>query len=173
MLGCCGAICDWAGRYEMYEDTTAFLDEELQKLGNPIVISGCPTCKKELSAHEIWEVHGIWEILEQIGLPDARSHTEMPVAMHDACGARGDEDTQNAIRRIAKAMGCQVMETPYERDQAPCCGYGGLTQYTNREVAREMTRKCLERSDLPYLSYCMACRDRLPSRANRSLQAMQ
>ena len=173
MLGCCGAICDWAGRYEMYEDTTAFLDAELQKLGNPIVISGCPTCKKELSAHKNWEVHGIWEILEQIGLPDTRSHTEMPVAMHDACGARGDADTQNAIRRIAESMGCQVMETPYERDQAPCCGYGGLTQYTNREVAKEMTQKCLERSDLPYLSYCMACRDRFAREGRRSMHILE
>jgi ribosome maturation factor RimP len=29
MLGCCGAICDWAGRYEMQEDTVKFLDEKL------------------------------------------------------------------------------------------------------------------------------------------------
>ena len=28
MLGCCGAICDWAGRYEMQEDTIRFLDEK-------------------------------------------------------------------------------------------------------------------------------------------------
>ena len=40
MLGCCGAICDWAGRYEMYEDTVKFLDGKLAELGNPTVIAG-------------------------------------------------------------------------------------------------------------------------------------
>ena len=40
MLGCCGAICDWAGRYEMYDDTVRFLNEKLTQLGNPVVIAG-------------------------------------------------------------------------------------------------------------------------------------
>ena len=173
MLGCCGAICDWAGRYEMYDDTAEFLSQEFQKLGNPVVISGCPTCKKELSSHEDLEIHGIWEILEEIGLPDRAKKWSSPVAVHDACGARGDRETQDSIRRIAQALGCQVKDTPYDRDKAPCCGYGGLTQYTNREVAREMTEKCLERSDLPYISYCMACRDRFARQGRKSMHLLE
>ena len=157
MLGCCGAICDWAGRYEMYEDTVKFLDEKMAELGNPTVIAGCPTCKKQLSRHEAL---GIWEVLENIGLPEKAKRTDKPIAIHDACGARGDHETQKSIRRIAQSLGCTVTETEYEGDKSPCCGYGGLTQFTNREVAKKMTDKCLERSDLPYLSYCMACRDR-------------
>ena len=70
MLGCCGAICDWAGRYEMYEDTVKFLDEKLEALGNPTVIAGCPTGKKQLSRHD---TIGIWDILEDIGLPKRQS----------------------------------------------------------------------------------------------------
>ena len=65
------------------------------------------------------------------------------------------------------------MQTPYEGDQAPCCGYGGLTQYANREVADEMTVQCLERSDLPYLSYCMACRDRFARQGRRSMHLLE
>ena len=173
MLGCCGAICDWAGRYEMYGGTVGFLDRQLRNLGNPMVISGCPTCKKELSAHEGLEVHGIWEILEQIGLPEKTRKLSQPVAVHDSCGARGETDTQDSIRRIAEALGCQVIDTPYDRDKSPCCGYGGLTQYTNREVAREMTDKCLERSGLPYLSYCMACRDRFARQGRQSMHLLE
>ena len=170
MLGCCGAICDWAGRYEMQEDTIRFLDEKLAELGNPVIIAGCPTCKKELLTHDHAEIRGIWEILEEIGLPEKAKRTDKPIAIHDACGARGDEATQQSIRRIAESLGCQVTETPYSGDQSPCCGYGGLTQYSNREVAKKMTDKCLERSALPYLSYCM---DSRPDLAKRSRQAMQ
>ena len=173
MLGCCGAICDWAGRYEMYEDTVKFLDEQLAQLGDPLVIAGCPTCKKELSSHEGLEIQGIWEILEEIGLPQKAKRAEKPIAIHDACGARGDHETQDSIRRIAESLGCQVAQTPYAADRSPCCGYGGLTQFTNREVAKKMTAKCLERSDLPYLSYCMACRDRFAREGRESMHLLE
>ena len=170
MLGCCGAICDWAGRYEMYEDTVKFLDDKLTELGNPTIIAGCPTCKKQLSRHE---TVGIWDVLENIGLPEKAKRMDRPIAIHDACGARGDIQTQDAIRRIAEKMGCKVEATEYELDKSPCCGYGGLTQFTNREVAKKMTDKCLERSDLPYLSYCMACRDRFAREGRESMHLLE
>ena len=172
MLGCCGAICDWAGRYEMYDDTVRFLREKFAQLGNPTVIAGCPSCKKALFAQEN-PVLGIWEVLESIGLPEKVSRQNKPIAIHDACGARGDEETQNAIRRIAESLGCVVEATEYDRDKSPCCGYGGLTQFTNREVAKKMTDKCLERSDLPYLSYCMACRDRFAREGRESMHLLE
>ena len=170
MLGCCGAICDWAGRYEMYDDTVRFLDEKLKELGDPIVIAGCPSCKKQLARHE---TVGIWEILERIGLPERANRADKPIAIHDACGARGDGETQASIRRIAERLGCTVEETAYSGDKSPCCGYGGLTQYTNREVAKKMTEACLERSELPYLSYCMACRDRFAREGRESMHLLE
>ncbi len=173
ILGCCGAICDWAGRYEMYEDTVKFLEEKLESLGNPTIIAGCPTCKKELTSQGHTEIQGIWEVLEAIGLPEQAKREGKPIAIHDACGTRGDQDTQDSIRRIAEFLGCQVADTPYSGDKSPCCGYGGLTQYTNREVAKKMTDKCLERSDLPYLSYCMACRDRFAREGRESMHLLE
>ena len=170
MLGCCGAICDWAGRYEMYEDTVKFLDGKLAELGNPTIIAGCPTCKKQLSRHE---TVGIWEILEAIGLPEKAKRLDKPIAVHDACGARGDHATQDSIRRIAERLDCTVAPTDYEGDKSPCCGYGGLTQYTNREVAKKMTDSCLNRSALPYLSYCMACRDRFAREGRESMHILE
>ena len=173
MLGCCGAICDWAGRYEMYDETVAFLDRQLAALGNPTVIVGCPTCGKTLSGHKNLKIRGIWEILETLGLPETARKQPRPVALHDSCGARGDAETQASIRRLAESLGCQIADTPYSGDKSPCCGYGGLTQFTNRQVASEMTAQCLERSDLPYLSYCMACRDRFAREGRESMHLME
>lgn len=173
MLGCCGAICDWAGRYELAESTAQFLRSSLSSLGDPVVIAGCPTCKKELSALSTSGVLGIWEILERIGLPEKAARADKPVAIHDACGARGDAETQASIRRIAQSLCCRIVDTPYDHDKSPCCGYGGLTQYTNREVAKKMTEKCLERSDLPYVSYCMACRDRFAREGRESMHLLE
>ena len=168
MLGCCGAICDWAGRYEMAGQTAEFLDRELGKLGDPIIIAGCPTCRKELGEQTGREVLGIWEVLLSLGLPDGTRNPEKQAALHDSCGARGDRETQQAIRTLLSQLGCTVLETPGSGDRSPCCGYGGLTAYANREVAAEMTEQCLSRSEAPYITYCMACRDRFARQGRTS-----
>ena len=173
MLGCCGAICDWAGRYEMQESTREFLLQELARLGNPVIIAGCPSCKKELTESVGGEIIGIWDVLEEIGLPAGARGLDRPAALHDACGARGDAHTQRAVRSIAAKLGVTLEETAYSGDRAPCCGYGGLTAYANREVAHEMAEKCLERSDAPYISYCMACRDRFAREGRESRHILE
>ena len=173
LLGCCGAISDWAGRYEMTAQTRALLESELSKLGDPTIIAGCPTCRKELSEFVSAPVTGIWDVLKTIGLPDGAKKLPRPMALHDACGARGDEATQAAIRNIAVQLGCEIADTPYSGDRSPCCGYGGLTAYANCEVAAEITEQCLERSELPYLSYCMACRDRFARQGRESRHLLE
>lgn len=173
MLGCCGAICDWAGRMELHDETKAFIDENLKALGNPQVIAGCPMCKKELSYNENVDIVGIWDILLEIGLPGKHEKGSSSYALHDSCGARGDEHTQSAIRQLVSQMGIELIDTEYSGDRSPCCGYGGLTSYANREVAKEMAEKCLERSDLPYISYCMACRDRFAREGRESRHVLE
>ena len=173
MLGCCGAICDWAGRYEMQESTRAFLLTELSKLGDPIIIAGCPTCRKELAESVGGEIVGIWDVLEKIGLPEGAHGLERPAALHDSCGARGDARTQQAIRDLAEKLGVTLVETEYSGDRSPCCGYGGLSAYANPEVAGEITKKALERTDAPYISYCMACRDRFARQGRESRHILE
>ena len=173
ILGCCGAIGDWAGRAELAEQVHEQLDRELARLGDPVVIAGCPSCAKELREHGVRQVRGIWDLLLELGLPAGARALERPAALHDSCGARGDEATQQAIRALAAELGCSIVDTPYSGDRSPCCGYGGLTAYVNREVAAEMTEKCLERSDAPYISYCMACRDRFARQGRESRHILE
>lgn len=173
LLGCCGAIADWAGRGAMQEQTHELLARELARLGDPVVIAGCPSCAKELRESLGCEVRGIWEVLLAIGLPEGARGLDRPAALHDSCGARGDEQTQRAIRALADRLGCTLVDTPYSGDRSPCCGYGGLTAYANREVAAELTDKCLERSDAPYITYCMACRDRFARQGRESRHILE
>ena len=86
----------------------------------------CPTCKKELAWHEGLQIVGVWDLLLKIGLPDGGHGLSRPAAMHDSCGARGEEMAQSAVREIAKRLGCELVDTPYSGDRSPCCGYGGL-----------------------------------------------
>ena len=173
MLGCCGAIADWAGRVEMEEQAHEQLESELSKLGDPVVIAGCPSCAKELRALGGREVRGIWDVLLELGLPEGARALDRPAALHDSCGARGDAATQAAIRQLCEGLGCTLVDAPYSGDRSPCCGYGGLTAYANREVAAEMTEQCLERSDAPFISYCMACRDRFARQGRESRHILE
>jgi len=173
LLGCCGAISDWAGRYQLYDETTAFLDGKLRELGDPIVIAGCPTCKKMLSGHYGGQITGIWDILSELGLPPGGAGLSRPAAMHDSCGARGDAQTQETIRNLAEKLGCTLVETDYSGEMSPCCGYGGLVMYANREVAHEMALMCVNRADAPYITYCMACRDRFAREGRESRHILE
>lgn len=173
LLGCCGIISKWAGRTEMYEETQAQLKNALQEMGNPVVVCACPMCERTLKEWDGVRTTGLWNVLEDIGLPLGADNTARTVALHDSCGARGDDDTQAAIRRITGALGCEIVPTVYDGDASPCCGYGGLTQYANPEVAGEMTEMCLSRTDAPYLTYCMACRDRFARKGRESMHILE
>ncbi|MDO4623165.1 MAG: heterodisulfide reductase-related iron-sulfur binding cluster [Eubacteriales bacterium] len=173
MLGCCGAISDWAGRVEMTEKHREFLKQEIAKLGNPVIITGCPSCRKQLQELSEQKILGIWEILEEIGLPESARELQRTFAVHDSCGARGDAETQQMVRNILEKLGCEILDTPDSGDRSPCCGYGGLTAYANREMAHKMAEKCLERSDAPYVTYCMACRDRFAREGRESRHLLE
>ena len=138
-----------------------------------MIIAGCPSCMKQLKESLGARVTGIWEILKEIGLPRQAKGLEISVAIHDACGARRDTQTQDTIRELLADMGCTVVNTEYSRDLSPCCGYGGLTSYANKEMADKMTEKCLERSDAPYITYCMACRDRFVREGRESRHILE
>ena len=158
ILGCCGVISDWAGREELFSETHAQLQSALTSLGDPKIITACPTCTGALAP--LGECVGIWDVLLDIGLPADAPHAVGEVTLHDACGARGDAHTRSAVRALAGELGCKIAEPEYSGVLARCCGYGGLAGYAKPEVAKEMTALALEDTDGLQLTYCMGCRDR-------------
>ncbi len=157
----------------MFDNTAEFLKQELAKLGDPKIIAGCPTCRKTLGDSSGREVAGVWDVLNDIGLPEGATKAHKAASLHDSCGARGDENTQKAVRKLARTLGVELIETEYSGDKSPCCGYGGLVSYANREVAHELAQSCLERTDAPYITYCMACRDRFAREGRESRHILE
>ncbi|MCI8505951.1 MAG: aldehyde dehydrogenase [Lachnospiraceae bacterium] len=156
VLGCCGAVSKWAAREDLSRRALEQFRDSWEKMGRPRVICACPTCRKVFEEIPEMETVGIWEVLLSLGLERKAFGT---VAIHDACGARGDEGTQRGIRAFVEALGCQVEEVSFGGDLSPCCGYGGLLRYTNREVAEKKAAFAAGRTDGRLLTYCMACRD--------------
>lgn len=174
MLGCCGAIADWAGRSQLFLQQLEQIAHELTALGNPRVITACPTCYEIFKEHlPETQVQGIWQILMDIGLPSEEVRQPLTLAVHDACTTRYDQETQEAIRQLARQCGCQLQELPYHHETTPCCGFGGLTAFANKEVAAEMVTQRIEQSQQPYLTYCINCRDRFAAQGKTAVHLLE
>ena len=156
ILGCCGAISEWAAREDLLSEAAERFRSAWEEMGRPEVICACPTCRRVLKQYLHAETAGIWEILLELGVEPAEG---MTAAVHDACGARGDRDTQEKVRALARALGCTVKEIPLSGDLSPCCGFGGLVRYANPEMAEKKAAFAAGRTEGTVITYCMACRD--------------
>lgn len=171
MHGCCGVMAQWAGEETLFEETKTKLKQAWEKLGSPTVITACPTCRKTLTELFGDDITDVWEVLLKTGLP--KPQRKMPVTIHDACGARYIEETRDAVRKLLGQLGCEVHEPFYAGDRAPCCGYGGLVQFSNAEIAQEMTEFCIADIDETRLTYCMGCRDRFSKAGARAIHLLE
>ncbi|MBU3199257.1 FAD-dependent oxidoreductase [Clostridium estertheticum] len=160
-LGCCGAPAKWAGRQEQYDSSIEKVKSNLEKLGNPIVITACSTCFSNFgeSLKNI-TIKSLWEIFDEKGLPlGAKSGNGKILAVHDACTTRNENGIQESIRNIAKRLHYEIEEPEFTKENTKCCGYGGLVYYTNKEFSREVTQDRIKDSDKDFLAYCAMCRD--------------
>lgn len=171
VLGCCGAMAFWAGQTEMFDETITQLRTAWEDLGKPVIIAGCPTCRQMLSTQLGTEVTGIWDYLYDIMPLEIFDNADYSI--QDACGARFEPEVQKSVRDLAGRAGLNLTEPKYSGDSAPCCGYGGLVSFSNREVAAELTDFAANQSPLPALSYCANCRSRFAAGNKDSLHLLE
>ncbi|MBP1745250.1 MAG: putative Fe-S oxidoreductase [Firmicutes bacterium] len=162
MFGCCGAPASWAGRTELFDINIEKMKKELEGVGNPKIIVGCSTCydifKKHLGG---FEVVSIWEIYTRHGLPEGKADScrGKKIALSDACTSRHHEQLQESAREVLGMLGVEIEELEFSRNKTKCCGYGGLTLYADRSMAKEMIKERISESELDYAAYCFMCRD--------------
>jgi hypothetical protein len=54
-----------------------------------------------------------------------------------------------------------------EQDKTECCGFGGLMQNANPELARKVVQRLAGRASVDYVAYCAMCRDNLAATGKR------
>ena len=171
ILGCCGVPADWAGQENLFKETLYNIKESWHKLGAPRVITGCPTCysvfKREFPE---MVVESIWTLLDRIGLPDQIEENIAPLrlAVHDTCTTRHETKLQQSIRSILHKLGHHVEELKNSHEITTCCGYGGLMQFANKEIANKVINKRIAESHHDYLTYCAMCRDNFANQGKRT-----
>ncbi|MDD4716027.1 MAG: heterodisulfide reductase-related iron-sulfur binding cluster [Oscillospiraceae bacterium] len=161
ILGCCGAIAEWVGRNDLFQIEMDKMKTAWEELGRPRVITACPTCYRIFKTFTQMPVTGIWQVYKEIGLPQGARKGSGILTVHDSCGARDYAEIRECVRDIAGELGYQIEEPNFNGETTPCCGFGGLVQFAQREVAGEMAKTAAERCGHTCLTYCANCRDRL------------
>lgn len=160
-LGCCGAPADWAGQKELFDSTMEKVQENLEKMGNPIVITACSTCFNNFSKGlKNSRIRSLWEIFLEEGIPEeAKKGNGKTLMVHDACTTREEKEIHKSIRTIAENLDYKIEEPYYTKKTTKCCGFGGNVFFSNKQFSREVSKDRIKDSENDFLVYCAMCRD--------------
>lgn len=134
----------------------------------------CATCHVVFHDHrpEV-PVQSVWETLAEVGLPPMETDSAAgPLAIHDPCTTREMPHVQAAVRRLLDQLGVSISELPLSGEKTECCGFGGLMQNANPDLAREVIRRRADLSGYDYVAYCAMCRDSLAAVGKRTLHLL-
>ncbi|MCF8068492.1 MAG: 4Fe-4S dicluster domain-containing protein [Desulfobacterales bacterium] len=174
MLDCCSAPAYWGGYSDLMKNKMSELKSKWVELGKPCLILACSSCyfifKKYMPEIEIIT---LWEIIEKNNnhLPLKHFQHEA-LAIHDPCTTRHEGTVQDSVRNILNSYGIQIEELELGRKKTTCCGFGGLMNNVNPDVAREVIKQRADESVLDYITYCTMCRDSLASTGKRAIHLL-
>lgn len=172
MLACCGAPAQWGGQDAVFTEVLDRIRAQWDSLGCPQVISACSSCLAMFTEYlpELRAV-SLWETLIEHGLPESRVR-RTPVAVSDPCTTRHAPEVRGAVRAILETIGQRTEELQASGQTTECCGFGGLMESANPELAREVIQRRAAQSDADFLAYCAMCRDRLASTGKRTVHLL-
>lgn len=170
---CCGVWAIQGGLLdEGYRIAKRLVNRLLENRFERLVV-GCGHCQKVLTRIMPetlgltlpFPIISIYEyFLEMIESGSARIATPMHIdaAISDPCfGFENGNEFLCAIRRLATSIGMRLTEMPHNRENALCCGYGGL--YNDGKIAKVVKTALVKRKDMAasgkkhIVSYCPGC----------------
>lgn len=165
MLGCCGVPADWSGNEDMHNKEIEQLRADWNSLGQPVLITVCPTCTKHFSSYlpEI-KTTSIYELMvENNKWPPVADHidslNDIPeFSIFDPCAARNNDGLESAVRTAISKTSVKVTDLP-QKNKYGCCGFGGNVEVASPDFANFVAKQRSALSENPYVTYCINCRD--------------
>lgn len=158
ILNCCGVPAEWAGDEEKHKEVIEKIRKYWRDLGSPKIILACPTCKLKFDEFlSDIPVIFLYDIIEAFGIKAEKNGEGQDYAIFDPCSSRYEPKLRNHIRSLTEASGYKG-EPVYE-DYPRCCSFGGQVSIANPEFAETVVKKRVDKSNDPYITYCINCRD--------------
>jgi hypothetical protein len=159
-LRCCGAPAEWSGDDEKHRASIQAIMEDWAQLGEPTLLAACPTCIKKFREYmPSIPVLSVYEALDEREDAKGAARASGVWTVFDPCSARHKENLKKAVRSLAKTAGLTLEPMPMQDDTARCCGFGGQPAVANPKYAKFVTERRIAESALPYVTYCINCRD--------------
>ena len=80
-------------------------------------------------------------------------------SVFDPCSTRENEDVKQAVRKLVQSLNIPNNELPEQSDVPRCCSFGGQPAIASPEYVDYVVDKRINENDLPYITYCINCRD--------------
>jgi Fe-S oxidoreductase len=154
--GCCDDVLDRLGLEPRYALAQQALAAKVAKRGVRCIVTACPSCHHRL-AQSFPELQVI--SIYQNQADERRKVNGLPgrVAVHDSCADRFRQELGPAVRGLLP----ETQKLKHEGKRSLCCGAGGGVNFTNPELADEITHRRwaeVEASGAELLvTYCIRC----------------
>jgi Fe-S oxidoreductase len=181
MSHCCGAPAAWAGDMALHEKTLAPVRALHGALGAPVFILACPQCAEmfrkylpDIETISLWELP-LWADAPPLSFAErggssgsggsggANEGAGNRISVFDPCAGRSYPALRSAVRGLLGDAGFEIEELPASGADARCCGYGGLIGAAAPDLYEIVGKKNAALGDLPFVTYCVNCRDSLAS----------
>lgn len=175
LLSCCGIPAEWAGDDDKRDASLSRLQTQWEELGKPTLILACPTCASFFENHlpHIKTVSLYQHLNDSGSLSSRGNETDKIYCVFDPCKTGGQDDLRNAVRNLAREQGCQLEALPKQERYTACCSYGGQGAIADPDFAKFVIEKRIGESDLPYITYCINCRDSFRSEGKEALHILE
>lgn len=175
LLRCCGMPALWAGDEQSFQGELAAIKAQWKLLGKPVILLACPSCYSMFQKY-LGEIpcKSVYEVLKEASCehePYAQAGLGS-ASVFDPCASREFTNIQSSVRELLRLRGVAVEELSLAGGNAPCCGWGGQIYSANPAYAKSIADLRVGMSALPYITYCVNCRDIFSSRGKRCLHIL-
>lgn len=163
VLDCCAKPSHDLGASERFGNMFGRLQTWLVSQGVEEVWVACPNCYQIFADYgRPLQVRSIYEILASNPLPPEPIALKLTAKIHDPCGTSWQPQVQDAVRQLARQLGCDLQDMPHQGRTTICCGEGAAAPVQAPQWSQTWSQKRgQEAGDTIMLTYCAACVDRL------------
>lgn len=157
VLDCCTKPSHDLGRQPHFDLMFSEMKHFLLENGVKKVIVACPNCYKIFSAYgNPLTVETAYDVIALNRVQENRYPGA--VTIHDPCPVRGETRIQESVRKLVKAQGLTIIDTPHTREKTYCCGEGGAVGCISPHLATAWAdKRANESGSHKIASYCAGC----------------
>lgn len=161
---CCGMPTLVLGQKELFMKRYEKLNEDIETLEIDEIVVACQNCFLILNQYsKDVKITSLWTLIKDIGLPkefkNKAKDSDVEFSIQDSCPTRNYSDIHDGVRWILKELGYKYVESKFSRENAMCCGQGGMAQAVNPDLSKRIAENVVSQFNTDYVvTYCAACR---------------